>query len=64
MKKLKEVLIAIFYVILILIAVATVTRSITDIFNTTVYADVGSFEDYGGGSDWGRFFVGQWKRLG
>ncbi len=53
MKKLKNFLITIFGIILILIAVATVTKSITEIFNTTVYADVGSFEDYSSGSDWG-----------
>ncbi len=61
MKKLKNFLITIFGIILILIAVATVTKSITEIFNTTVYADVGSFEDYSSGSDWGRLFMGQWK---
>lgn len=36
-----------------LIVVALVTKLTIQIFDTTVYADVGSFEDYSSGSDWG-----------
>ena len=36
-----------------LIVVTLVTKLTIQIFDTTVYADVGSFEDYsGGGSSW------------
>lgn len=36
-----------------LIVVILVTKLTIQIFDTTVYADVGSFEDYSSGSDWG-----------
>lgn len=50
MKKLKKISNAIFYIIMFLV-IALLTTNL--IFNTTVYADVGSFEDYSSGSDWG-----------
>lgn len=49
MKKLKKISNAIFYIIMFLV-IALLTTNL--IFNTTVYADVGSFEDYSS-SDWG-----------
>lgn len=49
MKKLKKLSNAIFYIIMFLV-IALLTINL--IFNTTVYADVGSFEDYSS-SDWG-----------
>lgn len=49
MKKLKKISNAIFYIIMFLVIALLITNLI---FNTTVYADVGSFEDYSS-SDWG-----------
>lgn len=51
MKKLKKFLI-LFFLITLTLAVAYISAKLMlQFFNTAVYADVGSFEDYGGGSD-------------
>lgn len=49
MKKLKNFLITFFLIIITLF----ISNLMIQIFSTTVYADVGSFEDYSSGSDWG-----------
>ena len=53
MKKIKKVLMSLVCILATLIVVALVTKLTIQIFDTTVYADVGSFEDYSSGSDWG-----------
>ena len=53
MKKLKKFLITIFTIIAILIIATIAIEFLFQIFNPNVYADVGSFEDYSSGSDWG-----------
>lgn len=64
MKKLKNFLYTFICIVATLIIVAMTTKLMLQIFNTTVYADVGSFEDYSSsgssssgsswsGSDWG-----------
>lgn len=58
MKKFKNFLVTFFCVIVILAVVSVVTRLMVQIFGSTVYADVGSFEDYSSGSDFRRFFMG------
>lgn len=51
MKKLKKFLILFFIIASILAVVLISSKLMLHFFNTIVYADVGSFEDYGGGSD-------------
>ncbi len=58
MKKFKNFLITFFCIIAALVVVALVSKLMVQIFDSTVYADVGSFEDYSSGSDWGRLFMG------
>ncbi len=58
MKKIKKILITFFLILGTLITVALVTKLMLQIFDTKVYADVGSFEDYGGSSWDSRFFLG------
>lgn len=53
MKKIKKFLMSLVCILATLIVVALVTKLTIQIFDTTVYADVGSFEDYSSGSDWG-----------
>ena len=53
MKKVKKILMIVICFIVALMVVAIVTNLAIQIFDTTVYADVGSFEDYSSGSDWG-----------
>ena len=53
MKKIKIFFMTFFCIIATLLVVALVTKLMLQIFHTTVYADVGSFEDYSSGSDWG-----------
>ena len=53
MKKIKKFLMSLLCILATLIVVTLVTKLTIQIFDTTVYADVGSFEDYsGGGSSW------------
>ncbi len=58
MKKIKKILITFFLILVTLLTVALVTKLMLQIFDTKVYADVGSFEDYSGGSSFRRFFMG------
>ena len=53
MKKIKKILMSLVCILTTLIVVTLVTKLTIQIFDTTVYADVGSFEDYSSGSDWG-----------
>lgn len=53
MKKIKKFFMSLLCIFVTLIVVALVTKLTIQIFDTTVYADVGSFEDYSSGSDWG-----------
>lgn len=53
MKKIKKFLMSLLCILATLIVVILVTKLTIQIFDTTVYADVGSFEDYSSGSDWG-----------
>lgn len=53
MKKIKNFFMSLLCIFATLIVVALVTKLAIQIFDTTVYADVGSFEDYSSGSDWG-----------
>ena len=55
MKKVKKILLLLFCII----TVAIITKLTIQIFDTAVYADVGSFEDYSSGSDFRRFFMGR-----
>lgn len=50
MKNFKNFCIKIFYIVTILLLIMATTNLIIKIFNTTVLADVGSFEDYSSGS--------------
>ncbi len=53
MKKIKKCFMSMLCILIISIVMALVTNLTIQIFDTTVYADVGSFEDYsGGGSSW------------
>ena len=53
MKKIKNFFMSLLCIFVTLIVVTLVTKLTIQIFDTTVYADVGSFEDYSSGSDWG-----------
>ena len=53
MKKIKKFLMTAMCFVATLIVVAMITKLVIQVFDTTVYADVGSFEDYSSGSDWG-----------
>ena len=53
MKKIKNFFMSLLCIFATLIVVALVIKLAIQIFDTTVYADVGSFEDYSSGSDWG-----------
>ncbi len=57
MKKIKSFLVTFFLILVTLFTVALVTKLMIQIFDTKVYADVGSFEDYGSSWD-SRFFLG------
>ena len=53
MKEIKKCFVSMLCILLISMIMTLVTKLTIQIFDTTVYADVGSFEDYsGGGSSW------------
>jgi len=58
MKKIKKFLMSLLCILATLIVVTLVTKLTIQIFDTTVYADVGSFEDYSSGSDFRWIFLG------